>query len=319
MFGLFKKTPAQISADAPSNAPAEMNDSRLDTIHKRIRRIEILTQKAVNDVFAGQYHSNFKGRGMEFAEVREYMIGDPIRDIDWNVTARLSAPHVKKYQEERELTVFLLVDVSSSFQFGTRNRTKAETSAEIAALLAFSAIQNNDKVGVLFFSDAVEKFLPPQKGRQHVLRVIQEILTFSPTRKGTNIKNALDFFNRSQKKRSICFLISDFYDSGFERSLALAAKKHDVIAFTLQDPLETEIPDVGHLIIEDAETGKMITLNTGSFNLQQAYKKRRERQLRELQQCFSRHRMDSCSISTSQDAIRDVVRFFKRRARRLHR
>src|SRR2546426_12701490 len=225
-------------------------------ILKKVRQIEIRTNREVTDVLGGQYHSVFKGRGMEFEEVREYLPGDEIRSIDWNVTARFDHPFIKKFKEERELTVMLVVDVSASGQFGSVRQRKNELAAELAAVLAFSAIRNNDKVGVILFTDRVEKYIAQKKGRRHVLRVIREILAFEPEGKGTNLRLALDYLNRVQRRRAVCFLISDFQDEEFRKSLRVAGKRHDVVALSLRDPREEELPAVGLVELRDAETGE---------------------------------------------------------------
>jgi len=224
-------------------------------IIKRVRRIEIRTNRLVNESLAGEYHSVFKGRGMEFDEVREYALGDDVRNIDWNVTSRMGHPYVKKYVEERELTVMLVVDASASGDFGTVQRTKREVAAEVCALLAFSAIRNNDRVGLLIFTDREEKYIPPRKGRNHVLRVIREVLTTRPKGKGTNLTLALESLSRGIRRRSVAFVVSDFLDAGFEKALRIANQKHDLIAIALSDPRERELPPVGILELEDAESG----------------------------------------------------------------
>ena len=232
---------------------------------KKVRQIEIKTKGLSKNIFAGQYHSAFKGRGMAFSEVREYQYGDDIRDIDWNVTARQSSPHIKIFEEERELTVMLLVDVSGSREFGTTDRTKQEMTTEIAATMAFSAIQNNDKIGVIFFSDRIEKYIPPQKGKKHVLAIISELLNFQPVQRGTDINKALQYITNAQKKRCTAFLISDFIDCGnFQSSLTIANKKHDIVAVQVYDPREMELPPVGLIKTKDAETGEEIWIDSSS-------------------------------------------------------
>ena len=223
---------------------------------KQVRQIEIKTRGVVNEVFSGEYHSVFKGRGMEFSEVREYQIGDDIRTIDWNVSARFGHPYVKIFEEERELTLMLLVDLSGSLVFGSVEKTKQQIAAELTAILAFSAMKNNDKVGLILFTDQIEKFVPPRKGKSHVLRIIREVLSFEPRGNKTSIKAALEYFNHSVKKKSIAFLISDFIDDGYDRILRIVGKKHDLVNILLEDPRETEIPKVGLIKLKDAETGK---------------------------------------------------------------
>ena len=240
-------------------------------ILKKIRRIEISTNRLVNNIFAGEYESVFKGRGMEFEEVREYQPGDEIRTIDWNVTARMGQPYIKKYVEERELVMMLLVDTSGSADFGTYQRTKAEIAAEISALLAFSAIKNSDKVGLICFTDDVELFVPPRKGIKHVLRVIREILYFEPQQRGTNISAALEYVDRVIRRKSVVFLISDFMDRGYEKRLQVTSKRHDLIAITLQDMREETLPNVGLIELEDAETGEVVVLDTQDPKAREMY------------------------------------------------
>ncbi|HHS12510.1 MAG TPA: DUF58 domain-containing protein, partial [bacterium] len=240
-------------------------------ILKKVHRLEITTRGLVNDVFSGEYHSVFKGRGMEFSEVREYQVGDDIRTIDWNVTARYGKPFVKVFEEERELTVILMVDASSSGEFGSFDRMKGEIGVEICALLAFSAIKNNDKVGLIIFTDQVEKYIPPRKGKSHVLRVLRELLYFKPEDRMTDVGGALEFLNRVARRRSVVFLVSDFLSKDFERPLRIANKKHDLVAVHLVDPRETELPDVGYLELEDAETGERILVDTSDSHLRRLY------------------------------------------------
>ncbi|OGU54469.1 MAG: hypothetical protein A2V66_00880, partial [Ignavibacteria bacterium RBG_13_36_8] len=235
---------------------------------KQVRQIEIKTRGIVNEVFSGEYHSVFKGRGMEFSEVREYQIGDDIRSIDWNVTARFGHPYVKIFEEERELTVMLLVDMSGSLVFGTSEKTKQQIAAEISAILAFSAMKNNDKVGLILFTDQIEKFVPPKKGRSHVLRIIREVLSFEPHGNKTNIKGVLEYFNHAVKKRAIVFLISDFIDQGYDKILKIVGKKHDLIGINLKDPRERELPRSGLLKMRDAETGQIRYIDTNSKEIQ---------------------------------------------------
>ncbi len=286
-------------------------------ILKKIRRIEIRTKKLVNDLFSGEYHSTFKGQGMEFEEVRQYAPGDDIRLIDWNVTARTGYPHIKKFREERELSVILLVDASSSGQFGTRDRFKSETAAELAALLAFSAIKNNDKVGLIIFTDSIEKFVPPQKGRSHVLRLIREILYFRPTGVGTDIAGALDYFNRVIKRRSVVFLISDFLSAGFYRPLQIANRKHDIIAVKITDPRETTFDNIGLIELEDAESGEVIMVDTGSREFRREFAARAEEDTRALNKDFRLINLDFINIRTDQPYIGPLINFFRTRERRL--
>jgi len=284
---------------------------------KKIRYIQIYTGKAVNHLLAGEYESIFKGRGMSFSEVREYQMGDDIRAIDWNVTARTGTPHVKLYVEERELTVLFLVDMSASGAFGSTQRTKNETAAELCALVAFSAIKNNDKVGLALFTDHVEKFIPPAKGATHVLRIIRELLSFSPKRARTDIKGAIEYLGRITNKRCVVFLISDFLDKGFEKPLRVMGKRHDLIAVSVSDPREMQMPDVGLIELEDAETGKRVVMDTGSRLVRHRYEAlgaaRRER----LRGLFRSTGVDHLEVENGRDYVWDLVRFFKIRGRRL--
>jgi uncharacterized protein (DUF58 family) len=286
-------------------------------ILKKVRRIEIRTNRLVNESLAGEYHSVFKGRGMEFDEVREYTPGDDVRTIDWNVTSRMGHPYVKKYVEERELTVMLLVDASASGDFGTVGSTKRAMAAEVCALLAFSAIRNNDRVGLLVFTDREERYVPPRKGRNHVLRVIREVLTYEPLGLRTNLTLALESLARGVRRRSVAFVVSDFLDAGFERALRLANRKHDLIALTLSDPREAELPPVGILELEDAETGSRILVDTwdrrGRMQFAQQAKERAEMRRR----LFRQNEVDFVELSTAHPYDVPLVRFFHERARRL--
>ncbi|MCK4559050.1 MAG: DUF58 domain-containing protein [Calditrichia bacterium] len=286
-------------------------------ILKKVKRIEIATRGLVNDVFSGEYHSVFKGRGMEFAEVREYQIGDDIRNIDWNVTARSGHPYVKVFDEERELTVMLLVDVSSSGNFGTTSQMKGEVAAELCAVLAFSAIKNNDKVGLMIFSDKIEKFIPPRKGKQHVLRVIREILYFKPEDSRTDLNVALEYLSRVIKRKSIVFLISDFLTEDYEKSLQVANKKHDIIAIDIIDPREVEMPSVGLLELEDAETGETVMVDTSNPAIRGSFysQSKEERETRE--KFFKSIGVDNININTDRSYVEPITKFFRMRARRL--
>jgi len=286
-------------------------------ILKKIRRIEISTKRLVNDLFSGEYHSTFKGQGMEFEEVREYMPGDDIRLIDWNVTARTGFPHIKKFREERELSVVLLVDASSSGQFGTRERFKSEMAAELCALLAFSAIKNNDKVGLIIFTDKIEKFVPPQKGRGHVLRLIREILVFQPEGIGTDIGAALEYFNSVIKRKSVVFLISDFLSEEFKKPLQIANNKHDIIAMKISDPRESEFENVGLLDLEDAETGEVFVVDTASKQFRREFAARAEEDMQNLRRDFGIIDVDFINIQTDRSYIVPLINFFKMRERRL--
>jgi uncharacterized protein (DUF58 family) len=285
-------------------------------ILKKVRRIEISTRGLVNEVFSGEYHSVFKGRGMNFAEVREYQYGDDIRSIDWNVTARTGAPFVKIFDEERELTVMLVVDVSASGDFGTRERMKGEVAVEICALLAFSAIKNNDKVGLIIFSDHVEKFVPPRKGRRHVLRVLRELLFHRPEGRGTDITTALDYLNHVQRKKAVTFLVSDFRDEGFEKALAVAGRRHDLVAVRVGDARERELPPLGFLELEDPETGERVVVNTSSATFRTAFAERSENARLALDRTLRRTKVDVIDIETGEPYVKPLMRFFQERMRR---
>jgi len=285
-------------------------------IIKKVRRIEIRTRGLVNDLFSGEYHSVFKGRGMSFSEVREYVPGDDIRLIDWNVTARTGDPFIKIFQEERELTVILMVDMSASGQFGTASKLKTELAAELAAVLGFSAIKNNDKVGVIFFTDEVEKYIPPKKGRSHILRVIREILYFTPEKKGTSLGNALDFLLHTAKRRSVVFLISDFMNEGYWRSLKVANRKHDLIGVQIHDPAEEDIPDIGMVKVKDPETNDVFWVDTGSAADRKAVKELREMNKTEFMDACRKSRFDIIPISTKEDYVEPLMNYFRMREKR---
>ena len=281
---------------------------------KKVRRIEIKTRGLSRNIFAGQYHSAFKGRGMAFSEVREYQYGDDIRDIDWNVTARYVRPYVKVFEEERELTVMLLIDVSGSRDFGSVNVMKKEVITEIAATLAFSAIQNNDKIGVVFFSDKIEKFIPPQKGKKHILYVIRELIDFQPDKKQTNIAQALKYLTNAIKKRCTAFLISDFIDKdGFKDAFTIANRKHDVVAIQVYDRRETELPAVGLMKIKDAETGQERWIDSSSTRVRAAYKEWWDRRQAAMSDSFKKCRVDSVSIRTEDDYVKALIALFDKR------
>jgi uncharacterized protein (DUF58 family) len=286
-------------------------------IIKKVRRIQIYTTRTVNDTLAGQYRSVFKGRGIEFSEVREYQTGDDVRLIDWNVTARTGRPHVKQFAEERELTVMLLVDASGSGQFGSVKQTKNEIAAEIGALIAFSAIRNNDKVGLIMFTDRVEKFIAPKKGRSHVLRVIREILYFQPKAKGTNISAAIEYFMRVTSRRTTAFLISDFIASGYEKKLRAANHRHDIIALRITDPRELELPAVGLIQLEDPETGKKMLINTRNKKLRKDYERLSRKRLAEQAKVLRSMNVDMVEIRADLSYVEPLVRFFRLRERRL--
>lgn len=284
-------------------------------IVKRVRQIEIRTKRLVNDAFSGEYHSVFKGRGMEFAEVREYQPGDDIRSIDWNVTARTGRPYIKRFTEERELTVMLLVDASGSGNFGSGEQMKGEIAVELCALLAFAAIKNNDRVGLLIFTDRIEKFIPPRKGRTHVLRVIRELLYSRPEGAGTDIKLALEYMNRIIKRSSIVFLVSDFLASGFDTALRIANKRHDVVAITMTDPRELEIPPVGLIELEDAESGEEILVDTSDSAWREAFLRQNQELRATRDKLFQVTGIDTIHVRTDQPYLDSVVQFFKRRER----
>jgi len=283
---------------------------------KQVRQIEIKTRGIVNEVFSGEYQSVFKGRGMEFSEVREYQLGDDIRTIDWNVTARLGHPYVKIFEEERELTVILLVDMSGSMVFGSVDKTKQRIAAELTAILAFSAMKNNDKVGLILFTEKIEKFVPPRKGKSHVLRIIREVLSFEPEGNKTDIKGALEYFNSTIKKRSIVFLITDFFDSGYDKILRIAGKKHDLIGIVLRDPREKDLLQAGLIKFRDAETGEVRYIDTSSKIVQQNF----TNQLKEFEEkrraLFISSRLDSVIVDTGISYIKPLVEFFHLREKR---
>jgi uncharacterized protein (DUF58 family) len=280
---------------------------------KRVRKIEIKTRGLTQHIFAGQYHSAFKGKGMTFSEVREYQYGDDIRNVDWNVTARFNHPYIKVYEEERELTVMLLVDVSASGNFGSQHQMKRNMLAEIAAVLAFSAIQNNDKVGVILFSDRIEKFIPPKKGRSHILRIIRELIDYTPVSQKTNITEPLRYLTNAIKRRSIAFLISDFISSDFEESVRIARKKHDLVSIWVYDIRETELPPVGLIKIRDAETGEEYWSDTSSRRVRENYRKAWKMKQEELHELFKKTGVDYVSVATGQDYVRPLIGLFKHR------
>ncbi|QKJ28683.1 DUF58 domain-containing protein [Mucilaginibacter mali] len=283
---------------------------------KKVRKIEIKTRGLSNHLFSGEYHSAFKGRGMAFSEVREYQIGDEIRTIDWNVTARFNHPYVKVFDEERELTVMLLMDVSGSGKFGTVNQQKQELATELCAVLAFSAIQNNDKVGVIFFSDKIEKFIPPKKGRSHILMIIRELIAFTPENKGTDVGQAIKFFTGAIKKKCTAFIMSDFMSPAFENELKIANKKHDMIALRLFDVHEEEFPDLGLIPMLDEETGQIVWVNTGDKQVRAAYKADAIKRNAKLRDVFSRCGVDTTSIGTHESYVKPLMTLFKKRGSR---
>lgn len=280
---------------------------------KKVRRIEIKARGLTRHIFAGEYHSAFKGRGIAFSEVREYQYGDDIRSIDWNVTARFNHPYVKVFEEERELTVMLLIDVSSSGSFGTKVNFKHDVMTELAAVLSFSAIFNNDKIGVIFFSDQIEKFIPPQKGRKHILRIIRELLDFRPESNKTDIDVPLRFLTNAIKKRCTAFILSDFIAPDFEEALRIASSKHDIAAIKVYDPAETALPDIGFVKISDAETGMEKWIDTSSGITRNAYAQRWNDHLTRIGNIFKKCGVDSAYISTAEDYVKPLIKLFERR------
>ena len=285
-------------------------------ILKNVRQIEIRTRGLVNQLFSGEYHSVFKGRGMEFSEVREYQFGDDVRTIDWNVSARFNRPFVKVFEEERELTVMLLVDMSGSQDYGTSPRFKRDIAAELCAVLAFSAIKNNDKVGMIIFTDRIEKFIPPKKGRSHILRIIRDIIAFVPEGHGTDIRAGLEYFHRVTKKRSIAFLISDFLNEGYENPLRIAARKHDLIAVELHDPRERVLPDVGLIKLRDAETGDERWIDSARRTVREAYTRHWDVRQSERARRFLIANVDRIAVDVQKGYIQPLVEFFRMRERR---
>ena len=284
-------------------------------IIKKVRKIEIKTRGLSSNIFAGQYHSAFKGRGMAFSEVREYQFGDDVRDIDWNVTARFHHPYVKVFEEERELTVMLLIDVSGSLDFGTQKQMKRDMVTEIAATIAFSAIQNNDKIGVVFFSDKIEKYIPPKKGRKHILYIIREMLDFHPESKRTDVKQAVEFLSSVQKRRTTAFILSDFYvRNDFQQSLQIANRKHDVVAIQVYDQRARELPDVGLMKVVDAETGFEQYVDTSSKRLRDAYRKYWQSRQSQLLETFNKSNVDNVSIATNEDFVKALLMLFNQRS-----
>lgn len=284
---------------------------------KKIRQLEIRTRGLVNQVFSGEYHAVFKGRGMEFSEVREYQFGDEIRTIDWNVTARFNHPYVKVFEEERELTVMLVVDMSGSQFFGSQSALKRDVAVELSAILAFSAMKNNDKVGLILFTDRIEKFVPPRKGRAHTLRIIRELLSFEPSRPSTSIKSAVEYLNHVQKKRSIVFVISDFMDSGYEAALRIAGKRHDLIGIVMLDPRENELPNVGLVHLRDAESDSDRLVDTSDTKIRVLYRELGMRLRDERKSLFVKSHLDDIIVRLDQPYLKPLVDFFRLRERRL--
>tara|TARA_B100001287_G_scaffold83588_2_gene69724 strand:- start:3360 stop:4232 length:873 start_codon:yes stop_codon:yes gene_type:complete len=287
-----------------------MNTSEL---LKKVRKIEIKTKGLSKNIFSGEYQTAFKGKGMAFSEVREYQPGDDVRTIDWNVTARYNNPYIKVFQEERETTVILLIDLSGSSDFGTQTQLKREIATEISAVLSFSAINNNDKIGVIFFTDKIEKFIPPKKGKSHILRIIRELITFQPSSKKTNIEVALKYFNNVIKKRAICFIISDFMDDNFDKSLKIAKNKHDIIGLNINDEREKNLVNVGMIKVIDSETGIIRWIDTSDKKNRNIFNYNHQKQAENLKNIFSSSGIDFIKISTGQDYIKPLMNFFKKR------
>lgn len=286
---------------------------------QKVRRIEIKTKRVVDSILSGEYHSAFKGKGMEFAEVRGYVEGDDIRNIDWNVTARMGDPYVKKHQEERELTVMLMVDASASGSFGSVDKFKSETGVELCALLAFSAIKNKDRVGLIIFTSEVELYIPPKKGKNHVLHVIRELLYFKPKGKKTDVAAALSFLNGVQTKKAVVFLVSDFFTPTFDKALRVSTRRHDLIAVTINDPRENVFPDVGLVELEDAESGRTVLVDSGSKEFRELYKKKMENKWAAVSNLFRSNGVDEIPVSTETEYVEPLVKFFKKRERMMHR
>ena len=301
-----------------------MDTQKTKEILKKVRQIEIRTRRLVDAAMGGEYHSVFKGRGMDFDEVREYVPGDEVRTIDWNVTARSGRPFVKKFTEERELTILVMVDVSASGNFGSTSQSKRELSAELASVLAFSAIGNNDKVGLILFSDQIEQYIPPKKGRRHVLRVVREVLYFEPKRRGTDIVQALDFANRVLQRRAVTFLISDFQSTGdqaktmsaLQSAIRLTHTRHDLVAMHIRDRREEELPDVGVLAIEDAETGELLELQTSNPNVRARFAELSRRNVETLRRMLNAEAIDTLELQTGMSYVPPLMNFFKTRERR---
>ena len=282
----------------------------------KVRLIEIRTRNMMNNLFAGEYHSVFKGRGMEFAEAREYQLGDDVRHIDWNVTARVGRPFIKVFDEEREMTVMLLVDVSASGAFGSQQQMKGEVGVEVSALLAFSAIQNNDRVGLLIFTDEVEVFVPPKKGRKHVLRVIRELLYFQPQGRRTSIAGALEYLGRVLHRRSVVFVVSDFQDNGYETALRHLSRRHDLIAVSLSDPREWRLPDVGFINLQDAETGEQVLVDSGHRGVREFYAAEQEAAVERRGVLFRKTGVDEIAIDATKPYVDPLIHFFRARMKR---
>lgn len=296
-----------------------MPESDITLLQKKVRRIEIVSNRLVSERVAGEYHSVFKGQGIEFEEVRPYIPGDEIRSIDWNVTARAGSPHVKRYREEREMTVFFVVDLSGSCRFGTQGEFKSELMAEICAVMALAAIANNDRVGLLLATDRIEKVVPPRKGRRHVLRLVREVLGYEPEGWGTDLGQALDHLRHVLNRRAVVFVISDFIGHGYEKSLSVVAQKHDLISITVEDPLEASLPEAGLIEVVDGETGRPMIVDTSSRAVREAFARTAVERAEARKELFRRHEIDQIELSTDRPYESELVRFFKRRARRLSR
>lgn len=296
-----------------------MPELDIATLQKKVRRIEIVSSRLVSERVAGEYHSVFKGQGIEFEEVRPYAFGDEIRTIDWNVTARAGAPHIKRYREEREMTVFFVVDLSGSCRFGTCGEFKSELMAEICAVLSLAAIANNDRVGMLLATDRLEKVVPPRKGRRHVLRIVREVLGYEPEGFGTDLAQGLDHLRHVLHHRAVVFVISDFLSDGFEQALATVSRRHDVIAIAVEDPMEQNLPDAGLIQVIDGETGQALVIDTSNPALRGKFAEDAERRRAERQALCRRHEIDLIELSTGQPYDAELVKFFRRRARRLSR
>lgn len=284
-------------------------------ILKKVRKIEIKTKGLSKHIFSGEYHSAFKGRGMSFSEVRDYNYGDDVRNIDWNVTARTGDPHIKVFEEDRELTVMLIIDISQSSSFGSVKQFKSELTAELSAVIAFSAITNNDKVGAILFTDEVEKYIPPKKGKKHILRIIREVIYYNPESKGTDLEKALIYLNNIQKKKAIVFVLSDFMTQGYEAALSIASKRHDIIGLHVYDELEKELPNLGLINAFDAETGQRTILDTSSASIRKKYTDWFQGNFDYYDKTFNRYRADHISISTADDYVKLLLQFFKKRSK----
>lgn len=294
----------------------EKKDTRAEEVLKKVRRIEISTRRIIDTMLSGQYHTRFKGQGMQFSDFREYYAGDDIRHIDWKVTARTQSAHIRKFEEERDLTVYLLVDVSESRKFGSGEKTKGDALAEVCALLAFAAVRNNDRVGLILFSDQIEKHIPPKKGRGHAMRLVSEILHYEPKSSGTNLKAALEYYAQTQKQTGVVFLASDFFDKDYEKSMKRVGRKHDLIALRMRDPREKEVPKIGRIEMQDAESGELFWVDTASYAFQKQFKEMESRFETQLAQSFAQAEVDRLDLWANEDYFAKVVSFFRARKRR---